>query len=151
MILRPLTAALMLAASAVSTPASAQDLETYQQRQRDLASLAELFGELHHLRRTCDPRYEADTWRERMKKLLDLEEPQAAEREALIQQFNKGYRAAQSRHPSCDRRARDYAAARAAQGDVVVDRLRAALHEDDEGDFAPSPYPISPAQPQDNL
>ena len=146
MILRPLTAALLLAASAVAAPASAQDLETYQQRQRDLASLAELFGELHHLRRTCDPRYEADTWRERMKKLLDLEEPQAAEREALIQQFNKGYRAAQSRHPSCDRRARDYAAARAAQGDAVVDRLSASLRANEGEVFGSPPLTITPRQ-----
>ncbi len=148
--LRPLFIFLVFAAAAPA-PLLAQDLEVYQQRQRDLSALAELFGELHHLRRTCDPRFEGDVWRERMKKLLDLEEPQTSEREALVQQFNKGYRAAQSRYPSCDRRARDYAAARAAQGDVVVDRLRAALHEDDEEGFAPSPYLISPAQPQDNL
>ncbi|GJL91089.1 TIGR02301 family protein [Hyphococcus sp.] len=150
MILRPFFAVLILAAAAAAAPAPAvaQDLEAYQQRQQDLSALAELFGELHHLRRTCDPSFEADVWRERMKKLIDLEEPQASEREALVQQFNKGYRAAQSRYPSCDRRARDYAAARAAQGDAVVDRLADALREGEEENYAPSPFLISPTQNQ---
>lgn len=125
--------------------AAAQDLETYQQRQRDLAALAELFGEMHHIRRTCEPRFEADVWRERMKQLIELEEPQAQEREALVQQFNKGYRGAQSRFPACDRRARDYAAARAAQGDAVVRRLSEALLEEDLA--IASPYLITPPEP----
>jgi uncharacterized protein (TIGR02301 family) len=120
--------------------ATAQDLETYRQRQRDLEVLAGLFGELHHLRRTCDPRLEADTWRERMKKLIELEEPQA-----LVQAFNTGYRDAQRRYPRCDRRARDYAASRAAQGEPVIARLTAPLHAEEEEDaFAPSPYVITP-------
>ncbi len=129
--------------------ASAQDLETYQQRQRDLSALAELFGEMHHLRRTCDPRYEADVWRERMKKMIELEEPQDAEREQLVQEFNKGYRAAQRRYPACDRRARDYAAGRAAQGDVIVTRLTEALRQEQETEsFTTSPYVITPATEQ---
>ncbi len=131
MFVRNLIAAvlLLLAPAVFSAPAWSQDLESYQQRQRDLASLATLFGELHHLRRSCEPRLEGDIWRERMKKMIELEEPQADEREALVQQFNKGYRGAQQRFPSCDRRARDYAAGRAAQGDEIVMRLSAALRE----------------------
>lgn len=131
----------------VASPAAAQDLETYQQRQRDLEALAGLFGELHHLRRTCDPQFEADVWRERMKRLIELEEPQDAEREALKQAFNKGYRGVQRRYPRCDRRARDYAAGRAMQGDAIVARLTAALHEqkeEDSGAFIASPYVITP-------
>lgn len=125
--------------------AAAQDLETYRQRQADLETLAGLFGELHHLRRTCDPRFEANTWRERMKKLIELEEPQDAEQQALVQAFNTGYRDAQRRYPRCDRRARDYAASRAAQGEPVIARLTAPLHAKEEEDaFAPSPYVITP-------
>ena len=133
-----------LAAGLISV-AAAQDLETYQQRQRDLNALATLFGEMHHLRRTCEPQFEADVWRERMQKLLELEEPQDAEREALVQGFNQGYRDAQRRYPSCDRRARDYAASRAAKGDVIVARLTQALRQEQEDDgFANSPYVITP-------
>ncbi|MEZ5891841.1 MAG: TIGR02301 family protein [Parvularculaceae bacterium] len=124
-----LAALTLLAAPAFVAGAAAQDFESYQQRQKDLTSLATLFGELHHLRRTCDPRYEADVWRERMKKLLELEEPQENEREALVGAFNKGYRAAQSRYPACTRKARDYAASRAVQGDTIVERLAAPLRD----------------------
>ena len=121
----------------------AQDLQSYQQRQTDLANLAGLFGELHHIRRTCEPRYEADVWRDRMKKLISLEEPQSSEREAMVQQFNKGYRDARSRFSSCNRRARDYAASRAAQGDVIVSRLTEALHEAEDETFGASPYVLT--------
>lgn len=132
-------------ATGLISVATAQDLETYQQRQRDLNALAKLFGEMHHLRRSCEPQFEADVWRERMQKLLELEEPQAVERETLVQQFNEGYRDAQRRYPSCDRRARDYAASRAAQGGVIVGRLTQALRQEQEDDaFAESPYVITP-------
>lgn len=149
-LVRYLVAALFLSlgTAAISGPALAQDLASYQQRQRDLAALAELFGEMHHLRRTCEPRLEGDVWRERMKKMIELEEPQADEREALVQRFNKGYRDAQRRFPSCDRRARDYAAGRAAQGDEVVARLTESLRETEPDSFsASSPYVLT-APPQ---
>lgn len=107
--------------------ADAQSADDYQRRQTDLENLSEIFGELHHLRRTCEPRREADTWRGKMKTLLDLEEPPTAEREKMVQRFNAGYRRAQSRYYDCDRPARDYAAARAAQGDTIVRRLAQPL------------------------
>ncbi len=120
-------AAIILAA--LSTGAAAQDLARYQQRQKDLVAVSAVFGTLHHVRRTCEPRLEADAWRERMKKLVELEEPQPAAREEMVASFNKAYRDAQRRHPVCDRRARDYAAARAAQGDAIIARLTAPLYE----------------------
>jgi len=137
----------ILAVLLAALPAASQDLEQYQQRQQDLAALAGLFGEMHHIRRTCEPRFEADTWRDRMKKLIDLEEPQDSEREVLIARFNNGYRAAQRRFPTCDRRARDYAAGRAAEGDVIVARLMQQLRETegDENDYTASPYLIAPS------
>ena len=54
-------------------PVRAQTYDDYQRRFADLLALSSVFGELHHIRRTCLPRYEADTWRERMKQLIDLE------------------------------------------------------------------------------
>lgn len=127
----------------LSAPAAAQDFESYQQRQEDLSALSELFGELHHIRRNCEPRFEGDVWRERMKTLLELEEPQTSEREALTQRFNRGYRNAQRRYPVCDRRARDYAAGRAAQGDRIVMRLTQSLREAQE-DIVQSPFVFQP-------
>lgn len=133
----------------VFTPlfAQAQDYEAYVERQRDLTVISAIFGELHHIRRTCDPRYEADVWRERMKRLISLEEPDEQFREQLVAQFNDGYRKAQRAFPGCDRRARDYAAARAAQGEDIVRRLTAALKEE-EDPFVEGPLLIQPeAQP----
>jgi len=121
----------------LTVSAAAQDLEEYLERQRDLTVLSTLFGEMHHIRRTCEPRYEADVWRDRMKQLMSLEEPEEAVREKLVQQFNEGYRQAQRSFPSCDRRARDYAAARAAQGESIVRRLMAALEEEETFDTGP--------------
>jgi uncharacterized protein (TIGR02301 family) len=109
--------------------ASAQSFEDYQSRKTDLVLLSSVFGELHHIRRQCDPRLEGDIWRERMKKLVELEEPQPAVREEMVAAFNKGYRAAQQRFPSCSRNARDHAAARAVRGDAIIVRLTTPLHE----------------------
>jgi uncharacterized protein (TIGR02301 family) len=134
-----------IAACLLAGAAAAQDLESYEQRRTDLASLAGLFGELHHIRRTCEPRYEGDVWRERMKTLMDLEEPQESEREAMVQAFNKGYRDAQRRFPSCDRNARDYAAGRASQGDAIVARLTQSLRQAQEETFSASPLIVAPA------
>ncbi len=142
MIVRIAIAVLSLAAAA--STAGAQDLDTYHQRQKDLTALSGLFGELHHIRRTCEPRFEGDVWRDRMKKLIELEEPQESEREAMVQEFNKGYRSASARFSGCDRRARDYAAGRAAQGDALIARLTETLHEAEEDPFIASPYMIAP-------
>lgn len=133
---------LTLCFAPLAAPASAQDYEQYVERQRDLTVLSTIFGELHHIRRTCEPRYEADIWRERMKQLMTLEEPEEDVRDRLVAQFNDGYRRAQRSFPSCDRRARDYAASRAAQGEDIVRRLTASLHEEEP--FEEGPILIQP-------
>lgn len=125
----------IVALAAIVSSAAAQTYEDYQRRHADLIALSAIFGELHYIRRTCEPRYEADAWRERMKKLIDLEQPQDSEREEMVSNFNAGYRRVLDRFPVCNARARDYAAARAAQGDEIVDRLLAPLYQtlsDDE-------------------
>ena len=122
--------AVTLAAIAVASPhASAQDFASYQQRQKDLVAISAIFGVLHHIRRTCEPRFEGDMWRERMKRLVELEEPQTAARQEMVTSFNKAYRDAQRRYIVCDRRARDHAAVRAQQGDDIITRLTAPLYE----------------------
>lgn len=138
------TALAAIAAALFAGTAAAQDLEAYQQRKTDLASLSGLFGELHHIRRTCEPRLEGDVWRDRMKMLMELEEPQESEREAMVQAFNKGYRGAQQRFPACDRNARDYAAGRAAQGDAIVARLTQALRQAQDEAHAATPLIVAP-------
>lgn len=112
--------------------AVAQSAEDYRRRQADLASISQIFGELHHIRRHCDPRREADLWRERMKRMIELEEPTESQQQELVRAFNRGFQGAQARYPSCDRRARDYAAARAMEGDGVLRRLAEPLYEQEQ-------------------
>jgi uncharacterized protein (TIGR02301 family) len=114
--------------------AAQQTAADYRQRQADLVALSAIFGEMHHIRRSCEPRLEADAWRQRMKRLVELEEPQDVARNDMVAAFNKAYSRAQARFPVCDRRARDYAAAKAAQGDQIVARLTEPLREAIEED-----------------
>jgi uncharacterized protein (TIGR02301 family) len=134
-----MTRRLILAAAicaALLSEALAQSAEDYARRRADLVALSAIFGELHHIRRTCEPRLEGDIWRERMKKLLELEAPQADTNEAMVESFNRAYRRAQSRFSDCDRGARDFAAARAAAGEPILSRLTAPLYEAAEQDPA---------------
>ncbi len=119
-------AALILAGE---TSAQSQSADEYQQRQRDLIELASVFGEMHHIRRICEPRLESDIWRERMKRLVDLEQPGFEAREEMVKRFNEGYRNAGDHFRTCDRRARDHAAGRAIYARRLVGRLSAPLRE----------------------
>jgi uncharacterized protein (TIGR02301 family) len=93
-----------------------------------LISLSRIFGEMHHIRRMCEPDREADAWRNRMKRLIDLEQPSFELRESMVGAFNDGYLSAQTRHPFCDGAAEDYAAARAAAGEAIVSNLTATIY-----------------------
>jgi uncharacterized protein (TIGR02301 family) len=126
---------LLLAFFLADAPAFAQD-EDYSARQRSLVSLSGIFGELHHIRRTCDPDREADAWRNRMKQLIDLEEPAFEAREQMVAAFNDGYVTAQARFPYCDRDAETYAASRAYAGEALVSNLTAALYAAQRGEDA---------------
>ena len=117
-----------------SALAQSQTANEYEQRQRDLIELASVFGELHHIRRVCEPRREADIWRERMKRLVDLEQPQFEAREEMVKRFNAGYRNAGDHFPRCSSRARDHAATRALFARRLVERLSAPLRETAEED-----------------
>jgi uncharacterized protein (TIGR02301 family) len=126
----------LFAAFLAAAPAAAQEGD-YGARQRSLVSLAQIFGELHHIRRTCDPDREADAWRNRMKRLIDLEEPSFEVRELMVGAFNDGYVSAQGRFPYCDRDAEDYAAARAYAGEALVSNLTAPLYAAERSEDAP--------------
>ena len=112
----------------IAAPAFAQDpYAAYLERQKNLTRLSEIFGELHHIRRTCEPRREADVWRNRMKRLVSLEEPTAQQRNAMVEAFNKGYAAARKSYIACERNAEDRAAAAALEGEQLVAALTAPL------------------------
>ena len=116
-----------LAALLTATPVAAID---YGRRQGDLKALSAVFGELHHLRRMCEPSRETDLWRERMKQMVSLEQPTAGLRREMVAAFNGGYTAAQQRFDRCSRAARDYAAMRARDGRALSATLSGGLVED---------------------
>lgn len=120
-------------AIAVSAPARAVQntvgTQDYNLRQQNLRQLSEVFGELHHIRRLCEPRREANVWRERMKRLVNLEDPEATQRNAMVEAFNTGYRNAQRQYIRCDRPAENRAAERAARGDSLISALTAPLRQ----------------------
>lgn len=113
-------------------PAAAED--DYEARRSALTGLARIFGELHHIRRLCEPDNEADIWRDRMKRLIDLEQPSFDLREEMVGSFNEGYQNAQSGFAYCDRDAQDYAAARAQTGEALVSNLSAPLYAAERGE-----------------
>lgn len=119
---------------ALALPAAAQS----SQRAGDLKSLSRIFGELHHIRRTCEPEREGDAWRNRMRRLVELEEPPAELRAAMVEAFNGGFREMEAQFPYCDRDARDRAAAAAEQGESITQRLVAPLY-DSLSDQGPAP------------
>jgi len=123
---------LFIIALIFALPAAAQ--ESYEARRAALAGLSRIFGELHHIRRMCAPEREADIWRDRMKQLIDLEQPSFDLREEMVGAFNDGYQSAQARFDYCDRNAEDYAAARAMTGEALVANLAAPLYEAARGE-----------------
>jgi uncharacterized protein (TIGR02301 family) len=116
----------------LSLPAAAED--DYEARRAALTGLSRIFGELHHIRRLCEPEREGDIWRDRMKSLIDLEEPSFDLREEMVGSFNDGYSSAQSRFAYCDRDAEDYAAAQAQTGEALVARLTEPLFAAERGE-----------------
>lgn len=125
-----------MAALALSHPAQAA-------RSDDLQALSRVLGELHHIRRNCEPRAEAEIWRNRMRRLVELEEPDAALRASMVEAFNNGFRAAEAQFGYCDRDARDHAAAIAQQADAVTARLLAPIY-DSLAESGDAPNPAAP-------
>lgn len=119
--------ALTFLAGALAAPLAAQPID-YVQRAADLTALSRIFGELHHIRRACEPERESEIWRDRMRRLVELEQPQQALRSQMVAAFNEGFRRAEAQYPNCDREARDHAAALAAEGDDASARLAAPLY-----------------------
>ncbi len=106
-------AVLMIAAAAA--PAPAQDLEVVSPI-RDVSRLAEIIGEAHYLRITCNNR-DDQYWRQRMMTLMQLEAPQpGSRRTALVNAFNQGFRRQEGRFRSCTREVREAEVELAAQG-----------------------------------
>jgi len=104
--------------------------EDYVERKKNLIELAGIFGHLHHIRRTCEPRREANIWRERMQNMIELEEPDSDTHLKMVNSFNENFRNSRNRFPSCNRQARDSAKNFANEGYILIEKLTSPLEDD---------------------
>ena len=96
--LAALLTAMVLAAIAVSPPANAQGVEKpYDDR---LLRLSEILGAVHYLRELCGAN-EGQTWRERMREIIEAEGSNALRRSRLTRSFNQGYHSYSKTHKIC--------------------------------------------------
>lgn len=116
----------------VAAPAGAQ-FRSAEDRNDALVSLARIFGEMHHIRRLCGRGDEDDIWRERMKRVIELEAPSFEQRERMVVAFNDGYVNAQGRFSDCSDEAEYYAAGRAATGEALVSNIAASARAASQG------------------
>lgn len=110
----------LFAAPAQAQAERSQIAPSYAER---VVSLSRVLGGAHYIRVLCRGRGD-QTWREAMTRLIDIEAPGAgAQRSAMVEAFNLGYRAEEERFPTCD------AQAEAVEAELKVKgrRLSAAL------------------------
>ncbi|MDO9383423.1 MAG: TIGR02301 family protein [Hyphomicrobiaceae bacterium] len=92
-ILIALTAFIVFAPAA----AFAVDNKPYDDR---LFRLTEILGAVHYLRELCSAN-DGQTWRDRMKELMDAEGSSALRRARLTRSFNQGYRSYSRTYTTC--------------------------------------------------
>jgi uncharacterized protein (TIGR02301 family) len=73
------------------------DAKPYDDR---LMRLSEILGAVHYLRELCGAN-DGQTWRDRMKELMDAEGSSALRRAKLTRSFNSGYRSYSRTYNSC--------------------------------------------------
>ena len=108
--------ALTLAAAASTAPA-----RTPEQRQT-LVDLAYVLGEAHALRAACHGP-DDQSWRARMTRMIEVEQPDTAFRRRLIDSFNGGFVGRQAATPACNEAAGAQERAVAARGRALAQRL----------------------------
>jgi len=95
--------ALLLAAGVLPGASWAQDSVIEQGRyQERMLQLAEVLGQLQHLRGSC-LEAERQTWRNNMMEMIRLEDPSADRKNELVARFNIGFSQARENYPECSR------------------------------------------------
>ena len=90
----------------------------------DLTALAQILGESQALREVCEGA-QAQYWRSRMMRLLDLERPDEALSARLSKAFNAGYAARKRDFPACSPESQALEAEIAGRGEQLAARLAA--------------------------
>ncbi|HEY1243271.1 MAG TPA: TIGR02301 family protein [Hyphomicrobiaceae bacterium] len=122
---RPLAGAAVLAALAIAAAGatSAQgpttDTKPYDDK---LMRLSEILGAVHYLRELCGAN-DGQTWRDRMRELMDTEGSTALRRAKLTRSFNNGYRAYSRTYNACSQSAQTAITRFLAEGAEIADSL----------------------------
>ena len=120
---RASAAALVVAAIAAAVGAHAQgatgDTRPYDDK---LLRLSEILGAVHYLRELCGAN-DGQTWRERMKELMDTEGSSALRRARLTRSFNNGYRSYSRTYSACSPSAQTAIGRFLAEGAEIADTL----------------------------
>ncbi len=114
----------LAAAAQTSTPPA----DSSQSYRGQLMRLSEILGGLHSVRTHCESAGDSH-WRDRMMELIRLERPSVDERNAMIERFNAGYAATNSRFSTCSDAARAYAQTLAREGEGISRSLAQAVDE----------------------
>ncbi len=124
---RDLMLAGLLSAALFAGPAAAQNGPAAppaaggDRYEDQLVELSEVLGGSHYLRILCAGRGD-QRWRDYMRGVIDR---QPAQRAALTEGFNRGYREEEARFPTCDRTASQMEAELRARGRRISDGLSA--------------------------
>jgi uncharacterized protein (TIGR02301 family) len=120
---RPIVAVLAAAAIAGCGAALAQgptsDAKPYDDK---LMRLSEILGAVHYLRELCGAS-DGQTWRDRMRELMDTEGSSALRRARLTRSFNNGYRAYSRTYSACSQSAQTAISRFLAEGAEIADSL----------------------------
>lgn len=116
----------LLLAAGLAAPARAQDRSPAQRQ--TLLELASVLGEAHALRTLCEGKGD-QSWRNRMARVTELEQPDEAFRARLVERFNTGFVGAGAAHTTCDARAKADIRAVASRGRDLASGLSGARME----------------------
>ena len=121
---RKLSSALLISICAASSAIGqaailGPDTRPYDER---LMRLSEILGAIHYLRELCGSN-DGQTWRERLKELMDAEGSTALRRAKLTRSFNNGYRSYSRTYNNCTPSAQTAIARFLAEGAEIADAL----------------------------
>jgi uncharacterized protein (TIGR02301 family) len=133
---KPALLSMILPLTLVFGPALAQDRPPAERQ--TLGELAYALGESHALRQLCmglNDQY----WRDRMLRLIQIEDSDAAFDAVIRERFNTGYAAGQAQAQDCDPYSRRAEAAAASRGQALAQKLSVIMRRIDP---APVDLPV---------
>lgn len=111
----------------ITPAANALQYDEYLQRKSNLIALSGVFGALHHIRRTCNPRQESTIWRERMGTMIELEEPDSDTHLEMVNAFNDRFRETRTEFSTCTPQAQERGKDLSFEGAALVQALETPL------------------------